>query len=41
MVKIAVSGFKCINLTTDIKKILSVHFSYNPKLKIQQILWKA
>ena len=39
MVKIAVSGFKCINLTADIIKILSVRYSYNRKL--EQILWKA
>ena len=35
VVKMAISGIKCIDLTTKTIKIL-IHFSYNQKLEIQK-----
>ena len=36
MLKMAVCGIKCIDLTTETKIMSDVHFSYNQKLQIQK-----
>ena len=40
-VKMAVCGIKCIDVTTDTKKILGVHFSYDQKLQLQKKFVKS
>ena len=40
-VKMEVCSIKCIDLTTEAIKILSVHFSYNRKSEIQKIFVKS
>ena len=40
-VKMAVCGIKCIDLTTETIRILSVHFSFNQKLQMQNNFVKS
>ena len=40
-VKMEVCSIKCIDLTTETIKILSVHFSYNRKSETQKIFVKS
>ena len=40
-VKMTVRSIKCIDLTTENKNILGIHFPYDQKLRIQEKLMKS
>ena len=40
-VQMAVCGMRCTDLNNDMLKILGTHFSYNEKLKVENVFYKT